>query len=265
MPGADSTVPAPRPRLRFAGLPIDPLTVDETVRVLAARAPNAPFSAYVTPNVEAIYHARKSPDFHAALERCVISTNDSRILRALGRFAGLELDFAPGSYVVDRLFEQVVRPGDALSVIGGTPQIVDDLRRRFGLTDIVQHIPPMGFIHDPAAIAAAVDFIAAHPARFVFVSMGPPQSERLCLAVIQNGRATGIGLCTGSALQVLTGTIGAAPDWMEQSGLVWLHRLAREPGRLWRRYLVHDLFGVLVCLFDIVRLRLRPAAERGLA
>ena len=31
-----------------------------------------------------------------------------------------------------------------------------------------------------------------------------------------------------------------APDWMQRSGLEWAHRLAREPRRLMRRYLVDD-------------------------
>ena len=29
-----------------------------------------------------------------------------------------------------------------------------------------------------------------------------------------------------------------APAWMQARGLEWLYRLTREPGRLWRRYLI---------------------------
>jgi len=264
MPGSDPTaVQTRRPPVRFAGLRIDPLTVDQTVEVLKTRPASAPFSAYVTPNMEYIYHGRNTPDFRAALEDCLLATNDSRILRALGLLAGLDLNFAPGSYVVDRLFRTVVRPSDPICVIGATAEIVNQLRSQFGLTEVVQHIPPMGFIHDEEAVRTAVDFIAAHPCRFVVISMGPPQSERLCRAVTLDGRSTGIGLCTGSSLQVLTGVLAAAPSWMEQRGLVWLYRLLREPKRLWRRYLVHDLYGVGVCIADALKHRLRP--DRALA
>ncbi len=242
--------------LRFAGLRIHPMSVEGAVQELAERPASAPFAAYLTPNVEFIYHHRHDPFMQAAFQDCFLSTNDSRILHRLGKLAGLELGFAPGSYVAPRLFAEVIRPDDPLAVIGATAPVVEALRRIFGLTNIVQHIPPMGFIRDPQSVRAAVEFIAAHPSRFVFVAMGPPQSEALCHAVRVDGRATGLGLCVGSSLQVLTGAVQAAPTWMERSGLVWLHRLAREPGRLWRRYLVHDLYGLGVGLTEIVRYRL---------
>jgi N-acetylglucosaminyldiphosphoundecaprenol N-acetyl-beta-D-mannosaminyltransferase len=258
-----SIAETPLPRLRFAGLPFHPLTVDETVQVLAARPASRPFAVYVTPNVEFIYHHRRHPEMQAVFQDCLVSTNDSRILHRLARLAGLELEFAPGAYVVRALFQRAVEADDPLLVVGATPEVAEALRAQFGLTRLVQHIPPMGFIHDPASVRAAVDFVVSHPSRFVFVAMGPPQSETFCQAVRADGRARGVGLCVGSSLQVLTGAIDPAPDWMEHSGLVWLHRLAREPGRLWRRYLVHDLYGIGVCAAEILHHRLVPRREHA--
>jgi N-acetylglucosaminyldiphosphoundecaprenol N-acetyl-beta-D-mannosaminyltransferase len=42
----------------------------------------------------------------------------------------------------------------------------------------------------------------------------------------------------GAAFDYHAGTLRGAPPWMQRSGLEWLHRLASEPRRLWRRYLV---------------------------
>jgi UDP-N-acetyl-D-mannosaminuronic acid transferase (WecB/TagA/CpsF family) len=52
---------------------------------------------------------------------------------------------------------------------------------------------------------------------------------------------------------------------MEKSALVWLYRLAREPKRLWRRYLVRGVFGLGYGLWDALRLRLglKTAADGG--
>ena len=52
------------------------------------------------------------------------------------------------------------------------------------------------------------------------------------------GRATGVGLCVGAALDFLSGRAERAPVWMRRAGFEWLHRLVSEPGRLWKRYLV---------------------------
>ena len=91
-----------------------------------------------------------------------------------------------------------------------------------GLTNLAHHNPPMGMIDKPEAVAAAADFIAAHPARFIFVAMGPPQSELLCHRLIQDGRATGVGLCIGSSLSV---RLDQNADWLsfliDQLGMKW--------------------------------------------
>ena len=42
----------------------------------------------------------------------------------------------------------------------------------------------------------------------------------------------------GAAFDVLAGHSKRAPEWMQSSGLEWAFRLAHEPRRLWRRYLI---------------------------
>lgn len=259
MTGPESQAAALPPALHFAGLLIHPLTVEEAVGALAGRDPAAPFAAFVTPNIEHVYWRRKNPEFDAASAAAFVSTNDSRILHRIARLAGLELNFAPGAYVVDRLFHGPLARDEPIAVVGAAPEVVDRVKAQFGLTRVAHHAPPMGFIHDPQAVRAAIDFVAAHPSRFVIVAMGPPQSEQFCRRAAEDGRCTGLGLCVGSSLTVLTGQAKAAPGWMERSGLVWLYRLAREPRRLWRRYLVRGLYGVGACARDVLARRLGRA------
>ena len=244
------------PQLRFAGLRFTPLSVNETVAALRDRPGDAPFVAFVTPNAEHAFLRRQDDQFRACGETCWISTNDSRILGRTAWLAGLDLKFAPGAYVVDALFKDVIAPGDPICIIGGTPDVIAELVDQFKLTQVAHHNPAMGFIHDPVAVAEAVDFVAAHPARFVFVAMGPPQSEKFCQYVIADGRSVGVGLCIGSSINVVTGRVDTAPNWMEHSGFVWLYRLVREPRRLWRRYLVRGLMGLGLGLRDVLAIRL---------
>jgi N-acetylglucosaminyldiphosphoundecaprenol N-acetyl-beta-D-mannosaminyltransferase len=59
----------------------------------------------------------------------------------------------------------------------------------------------------------------------------------------------------GALFDYLSGSLPRAPRWMTDHGLEWLGRLAVEPRRLWRRYLIgiplfywrillHHLFSV---------------------
>lgn len=256
--------PASWPAVDFAGLRFTPMTVEETVDALAKRPAGAPFVTFVTPNAEHAYLRRRDPEFRAVSDACWISTNDSRVVGRTAWLGGLRLRFAPGAYVVRALFDRVIAPDTPLSVIGGTEALIDKLRGQYDLTNLVHHIPPMGMIDNPEAVAETIAFVAAHPSRFVFVAMGPPQSELLCGRIIADGRATGVGLCIGSSLSVLTGDSNPAPDILEHSGFVWLYRLVKEPRRLWRRYL-RGFYALGLAIRDALALRLglRRASADG--
>ena len=52
------------------------------------------------------------------------------------------------------------------------------------------------------------------------------------------GRVQAVMVGVGAAFDFHAGTVQRAPHWMRAHGLEWLHRLASEPRRLWKRYLV---------------------------
>jgi exopolysaccharide biosynthesis WecB/TagA/CpsF family protein len=84
----------------------------------------------------------------------------------------------------------------------------------------------------------AVEFVLAHPARFVFLAVGSPRQEMLADAIRATGRATGVGLCIGASLEFIAGARRRAPRWMQHTGLEWLHRLVGDPCHMTRRYLL---------------------------
>ena len=59
------------------------------------------------------------------------------------------------------------------------------------------------------------------------------------------GRIHAVMIGVGAAFDYHAGTISRAPKWMQNAGLEWLHRLASEPGRLWKRYLVTNTLFIL--------------------
>ena len=87
----------------------------------------------------------------------------------------------------------------------------------------------------PEEDAAAVAHINASGAGTVWVSLGCPKQERWMAE--HRGRVNAVMIGVGAAFDYHAGTISRAPKWMQGAGLEWLHRLASEPRRLWRRYL----------------------------
>lgn len=226
-------------RLPFLGLEFDPLSVDGTADVMAWRARKlAPFAYVTTPNVDHMVRLWAEPHLRAAYQGAWLNVCDSRILEAFAEASYIALPAAPGSDIVETLFTRHIKPHERVVVIGGSQGMIETLRKTYGLADLRWFDAPMGLREDAAARAQCVQFIRENPAPFVFLAVGSPQQEAIALEAMLSGQCAGVAVCCGAALEFLTGQANRAPEWMRARRLEWLHRLASEPARMWRRYLV---------------------------
>jgi N-acetylglucosaminyldiphosphoundecaprenol N-acetyl-beta-D-mannosaminyltransferase len=87
--------------------------------------------------------------------------------------------------------------------------------------------------------AHVVEAVRAAHAHLVVVGLGAPKQE-LFIHESREALAPAVLLGLGASIDFIAGTVPRAPRWMSRSGLEWLYRLAREPRRLWRRYVLKD-------------------------
>jgi exopolysaccharide biosynthesis WecB/TagA/CpsF family protein len=234
-------------RTQFLNIDFDVLSLDAVLDHIAARDPEARFGYLVTPNVDHIVRLEKADaairEAYEAAELCLC---DSRVVSRLAALAGVRLTVVPGSDLVRALFDRGIAPGDRLCVIGASPEAVALLKAYRPGVEIAQHSPPMGLLHDAAARMQAVDFAAAADARLVLIAVGSPQQEVLAREMRDCGRVTGFGLCIGASIDFITGAQSRAPRIVQKAGMEWAWRLASQPRRLWRRYLIEGpaIFGM---------------------
>ena len=244
----------PSSRVTFLGAPYDLAPVEVVFAALAARRDDEPFRYVATPNVDHLVRLRREPRLLPLYANAWQSWCDSHIVRRLGFLFGLRLPHLNGTDVVERIFAEILQPGDRIAVIAARPSVLDALRTSFPQLAIAGHCPPMGFIEDDLAVGASIRFARDNRARFLFIAVGAPQSERLAHRLMDEG-VTGTGLCVGAAMEFVSGAKARAPKAMQNLGFEWLHRLWSEPRRLWRRYVL-----ALGPLFALV---LREAVIRG--
>jgi exopolysaccharide biosynthesis WecB/TagA/CpsF family protein len=165
---------------------------------------------------------------------------DSRFAARLVRLLkGVRLPVCTGSDVTAKLLSDVVQPTDRIVMIGGCDEQAEQIKAKFGLTNLRHHNPPMGFLKDPASVEETLKFIeSASPFRYCFLAVGSPQQEVLAQALRARGVARGLALCIGASLNFITGHEKRAPVWVQKLALEWLFRLLQNPRRLARRYLV---------------------------
>jgi exopolysaccharide biosynthesis WecB/TagA/CpsF family protein len=100
--------------------------------------------------------------------------------------------------------------------------------------------------------------IVESKARLVFVGLGCPRQETFCYEM--RGLLPMPLIAVGAAFDYLAGRLPEPPTVMSRVGLEWLWRLAHEPKRLWRRYLL--LNPTYLCLLSLQALHLwRPDVE----
>jgi N-acetylglucosaminyldiphosphoundecaprenol N-acetyl-beta-D-mannosaminyltransferase len=60
--------------------------------------------------------------------------------------------------------------------------------------------------------------------------------------------------CIGAVFDFYAGNIHRAPRWMINMGLEWFYRLLREPGRMWRRYILGNSIFVYYVFKEALKL-----------
>lgn len=153
--------------------------------------------------------------------------------RALGRVSGPDL-------MLD-LCERAAREGWRVYLYGGAEGVAKSVAAKLcarfpGLDVAGRQSPPFRPLCEEELAGSLAQIRAAQP-HLVWVGLGCPKQE---IWMLQNASQL-FGCVTigvGAAFDFHSGRIARAPRWMRDNGLEWLHRLASEPRRLWRRYLV---------------------------
>lgn len=129
--------------------------------------------------------------------------------------------------------------------IGGADDAVLDglvagLRDRFpDLAVSGAYAPPIRAV-TPANVAddiVQLQGTADGPADVLWVGLGTPK-QQLWADQARSHRVAPAIFTVGAAFDFLSGKKRQAPAWMGRAGLEWAFRLAAEPRRLWRRYLL---------------------------
>ncbi|GAA4745175.1 WecB/TagA/CpsF family glycosyltransferase [Sphingomonas daechungensis] len=232
----------PTSRRNFLDVDFDAEPTNQILARIEAVGADSPYQFLVTPNVDHLVrlHRRASdvPGLENAYRQANFCVCDSKVLARLAKWKGVDLPVLPGSDLTEILLKSVVVAGDKIAIVGGDPETADDLQSRFPQLKIVQHRPPMGLLTNASARTAAAQFVARERARFTFICVGSPQQELIAAEVASMPKARGLALCVGAGLDFVTNKQKRAPLIARKLGLEWAHRLATNPRRLWRRYLV---------------------------
>ncbi len=234
------------PIVAIANLTLHDVDPDGADRTLAAWLTDPASGRVVcTPNVDYVVRCRRDASFRDAVQSCDLRVPDGMWIVYASRLAGRPLRASvTGRLLVPRMASYCRDRGRAIALVGAGPRVAQDAAARlqgdFPGLHVTQTItPPTPFIVGSDEDQAIVQRLAADLPAIIFVALGAPRQE-LWMARHRDALAPAILIGVGQAFDVLAGRVREAPAWMTRVGLEWAFRLAQEPRRLARRYLVDD-------------------------
>jgi exopolysaccharide biosynthesis WecB/TagA/CpsF family protein len=182
------------------------------------------------------------PQHRYRLNQIDVVTPDGQPVRwALNLLHGTKLkDRVYGPALTGMLLERSAEEGIPVFFYGSTDQTLDALRARLAERHPNLVIAGMAASRFRRTTAEEKLEIAAQiresGAQIVFVGLGCPRQE---VFVYEYRDLVGVPmLAVGAAFDYHAGLVAEPPSWMQRAGLQWLYRLAQDPKRLWRRYVL---------------------------
>ena len=163
-----------------------------------------------------------------------------------------------GPDLMTKICRRSVERGDRHFLYGGAPGVVDSLSHTLadsiaGIQIAGTHSPPFHELSEAEDREIVSEINAARP-DIVWVGLGTPKQERWMADHIERLNAS-VLIGVGAAFDFLSGSKAQAPRWMQQNGFEWAFRLATEPRRLWKRYLIYNPWFLYKFGVEVIRSR----------
>ena len=236
-------------RINILDVQIDNISMNELLERLEVGG------VVFTPNVDHLVKLQKDREFYQVYQEADYRVCDSQLIMYASRFLGQPIEEKISGSDLFPAFYQRYAYNDSIKIflLGGLKGVAEKARQnineRVGRNIIVEtYSPPFGFEKDTCECKKIIDIINNSGATVLAVGLGAPKQEKWIFQYRSRLTSIKTFMAIGATIDFEAGSLQRSPVWMSSIGLEWLYRLIKEPGRLWKRYLVEDLAFFLLIL-----------------
>ena len=241
--GAELGPPAlsSRPSAAIFDIPIDLAQPSDLLRTISGWASERLTRRVMYVNAHVVNQSRVTPGLGGALRRADLVYCDGYGVRLAARVLNLPVPHRmTGADWIWGLATLCELGNQSLYLLGSEPPLAREaaarLRRWYPTLDVVGAHHGYFEIDSPHNDRVIED-INAHSPDIILVGMGTPKQE-LWVDRYSDRLGGAVVWTVGARVDYVSGHTPRAPRWLADNGLEWIFRLAIEPHRMWRRYLI---------------------------
>lgn len=233
-------------RIRLLDVEFDAVTVEDLQTIVSETIVAGDCKIIANHNLHSIYLCHfdsRMRNFYSKADKIHI---DGMPLIFLARFFGYPVKREQRVTYLDwiwKLIDQCARRHWRVLYVGGKPGVAERaaqyLQQTYPAIELKTHHGY--FAKNDSENSRVLELIRSFKPNILLVGMGMPIQEHWILQNLSQIEANVI-LPAGACFDYLAGVVPMPPRWMGSIGLEWLFRLAMEPRRLWKRYLLEPWY-----------------------
>ena len=232
----------------FLNIPLDVLTMDETVAKIERAIEDGHKINHVVINAGKVVMMQQDPQLYESVVSADIVNADGQAIVWAARLLGINVpERVAGADLMPALLELSARKNYKCFFLGAKEEVLEKVvqiyRQKFGHKIIAGFRNGYFTENEETSIARE---IADSGAQMLFVAISSPKKENFLFKNRGILEKVNFTMGVGGTFDVIAGITARAPLWMQRYGLEWLYRLIQEPSRLWRRYLIGNTKFILL-------------------
>lgn len=222
--------------VKILGVPVHPLTMNESVAVLEKKLQKKEQAFVVTANAEIIMMCQQDKEYNNIVsEQADLVLPDGAGAVWAGRYLGNEVpERVAGFDLYNQLLKLSADKGYKVYFFGGAPGVAEAAKNK--AEELYSGVQIVGCRHGyftEAEEEAIIKEINDAAPDMLFVALGAPKQEKW-LVKYRNQLKPRVLMGIGGSFDVLAGKMERAPKWMQEASLEWAFRLYKQPSRFMR-------------------------------
>lgn len=222
-------------RIRICGIPVDLLTMDQSIAAVVDLLESGKGHQHVAINAAKVVLAHRDPRLRDAIEQCSLANADGQSIVWAGRLLGYTVpERVTGIDLMLRLWDEAATRGYRVFLLGSRTPIVQAAAEAARARGVEVVGTRSGFWNADEENEVVAEIGRTKP-DLLFVGLPTPRKEEFLHSHLEDLHA-GLAIGVGGSFDVVAGQVKRAPRWMQRAGLEWAYRIKQEPKRIFRHY-----------------------------